>query len=316
MPKSADEVLIGLLSTSYKLDETGVASLKEEDGSFKDDALDHLTKLDADRVANLKGDVEKVKADNYSRGKREALEGLERELKDEFGIKDTDKKGKDLIKAIVAARTKAGEQLSEDAIKAHPAYLKLEEHANALPKTFEEKMKAREEEIRAEFKAERDFERVRASAMKTFKGMNPILPKNEDVANAQLTLLDQALKGLKYQLVEKDGEITDIVPMKADGSGRLEDAHGHPVKFEALIKTIGAKYFEFAEGDQREGADDPNRKGKESGKGGDTKAFDPKTSAEYAKAWAEIDQSGKSLAEKRELWNALKEAGKRNGVAS
>ena len=313
---TAEEVLTGLLSTSYKLDETGVTSLKEEDGSFKADALDHLTKMDADRVAALKGDVEKVKADTYSRGKREALEGLERELKDEFGIKATDKKGKDLIREILASRTKGGDPLTEETVKAHPLYLKLEEHANALPKTFEEQIKAREEAIRAEFKAERDFDRVRASAMRTFKGMNPILPKNEDVANAQLTLLDQALKGLKYQLVEKDGEIADIVPMKADGSGRLEDAHGHPVKFEALIKTIGAKYFEFAEGEQREGADDPNRKGKESGKGGGDKAFDPKTVAEYADEWQRITDTEKEPAKRRELYDKLKEAGKRNGVAS
>jgi hypothetical protein len=32
--------------------------------------------------------------------------------------------------------------------------------------------------------------------------------------------------------------------------------------------------------------------------------------------WEEISSSGKTLSEKRELWNALKEAGKRNGVAS
>lgn len=313
---TAEEVLTGLLSTSYKLDETGVASLKEEDGSFKDDALDNLTKMDVERVANLRNDGEKVRAETYSRGKREALEGLERELRDEFGIKATDKKGKDLIKAIVAERTKGGDTLTEETVKAHPLYLKLEEHANALPKTFEEQLKAREAEVRAEFKAERDFDRVRASAMKVFKGMNPILPKNEDVANAQLTLLDQALKGLKYQLVEENGEIVDIVPMKADGSGRLEDAHGHPVKFEALIKATGAKYFEFAEGDQREGADDPNRKGKESGKGGDTKAFDPKTVDQYAAEWQRITDTEKDLTKRRELLDKLKEAGKRNGVAS
>ena len=313
---TAEEVIKGLLSTSYKVDETGVASLMNEDGSFKDEALDHFIQLDAQKVASLKGDREKDKAESYSRGKREALEGLERELKDEFGIKATDKKGKDLIREILASRTKGGDPLTEETVKAHPLYLKLEEHANALPKTFEEKMKAREEEVRAEFKAERDFDRVRASAMRTFKAMNPRLPKNEEVANAQLTLLDQALKGLKYQLVEKDGEIADIVPMKADGSGRLEDAHGHPVKFEALIKTIGAKYFEFAEGEQREGADDPNRKGKESGKGGGDKAFDPKTVEQYANEWQRITDTVRDLAERRDQLDKLREAGRRNGVAS
>jgi len=70
---TAEEVLTGLLSTSYKLDETGVSSLKEEDGSFKDDALDNLTKTDVERVANLRNDGAKVRAETYSRGKRETL---------------------------------------------------------------------------------------------------------------------------------------------------------------------------------------------------------------------------------------------------
>jgi hypothetical protein len=313
---TAEEVLTGLLSTSYKLDETGVSSLMNEDGSFKDDALDNLTKMDVERVANLRNDGEKVRAETYSRGKREALEGLERELRDEFGIKATDKKGKDLIKAIVAERTKGGDTLTEETVKAHPLYLKLEEHANALPKTYEEKVKAREEELRAEFKAERDFGRVQARAIQIFKALKPVLSSDPEKAAAHMSLLENAIKAGKYQVVEEDGEIKDIVPMKADGTGRLEDAHGHPVKFEAHVKTIANKYYEFAEGDQREGADDPNRKGKESGKGGDTKAFDPKTVDQYAAEWQRITDTEKDLTKRRELLDKLKEAGKRNGVAS
>ena len=312
---TAEEINNGILSTIFKLDETGVASLKEEDGSFKPDALDNLVNLHAGHIANLRTEADGLVSSKAAAVKAETSKWWEKSLKEEFGIKDTDKTGRDLIKVIIA-KSKGSDTMTEEAIKAHPLYLSLAEHANKLPPTYEEKIKAREDEIRAEFKAERDFDRVRASAMRTFKGMNPILPKNEDVANAQLTLLDQALKGLKYQLVEKDGEIADIVPMKADGSGRLEDAHGHPVKFEALIKTIGAKYFEFAEGEQREGADDPNRKGKESGKGGGDKAFDPKTVEQYANEWQRITDTVRDLAERRDQLDKLREAGRRNGVAS
>lgn len=312
MPKTAEEVTNGILSTIYKLDEQGVASLKEEDGSFKDDAIDFLIKQDAERVATLRGDVDKVKAERYSQGKREALEALEKELRDEFGVKTTDAKGKELVKAIVAARIQSATTLTDDQVKAHPLYLELEKHTAALPKTIEEKVKEAEEKVRSEFKAERDQRTVLSKAIATLKAMNPVLPKNEVIANAQLSLLENAVKSGKYQLVEKDGEIVDIVPMKADGSGRLEDAHGHPVKFETHIKELASRMYEFHDSDDRAGADDPNKVGG-SGKGKGDGAFDPKTQAEYAKLFADIEKLP-DIKERVAKFNELKEAAKRNGV--
>lgn len=312
MPKTAEEVTNGILSTIYKLDEQGVASLKEEDGSFKDDAIDFLIKQDAERVATLRGDVDKVKAERYSQGKREALEALEKELRDEFGVKTTDARGKELVKAIVAARIQSATTLTDDQVKAHPLFLELEKHTAALPKTIEEKVREAEEKVRSEFKAERDQRTVLSKATATFKAMNPVLSKNEVVASAQLSLLENAVKSGKYQLVEKDGEIVDIVPMKADGSGRLEDAHGHPVKFETHIKELASRMYEFHDSDDRAGADDPNKVGG-SGKGKGDGAFDPKTQAEYAKLFSDIEKLP-DIKERVAKFNELKEAAKRNGV--
>ena len=68
MPKTAEEVLTGVLSTTLKLDEAGVASLKEEDGSFKDDAPDTVSKLYSTHINTVKGDVDAAKRERYSHG--------------------------------------------------------------------------------------------------------------------------------------------------------------------------------------------------------------------------------------------------------
>lgn len=317
MPKAAEDVLIGLLSTSYKLDEQGVASLKEEDGSWKDEAIDLLTQKDAERVATLRGDIDRVKTERYSQGKREALEALEKELRDEFGVKATDARGKDLIKAIIAAKVQGATTLTEEQVKAHPLYLKLEEEYGKVPKTIEEREKAVEERLRAEWKAERDLSTVLNRARQVFKGMNPILSKDEAKAAAQMSLLDNYLKGHKYDLVvDKDGQVTDVVVLKADGSGRLEDAHGHPVKFEALVKEGASKFYDFSEDEGRRGAPNPDRSGRGSSSTGDEGAYDPKTVAAYAELWEQVREKYTDLSERKVQLALLKEAGVRNGVAS
>lgn len=314
MPKTAEEVLIGLASTSFKLDEQGVAALKEADGSFKDDAIDHLIKLDAERVATLRGDSEKRAADSYSRGKRETMEELEKSLKEEYGVKANDVKGKDLIKAIIAEKAGTANTLSDDKVKTHQLYRQLEEHAANLEKATEAKVKETEERIRAEFNSVRDTESVLGKAIAIFKEMKPILPKNEEVARNQMSLLEQFVKGHKFQVTkDKDGNVTDIVPMKEDGTGRLEDSHGHAVKFDDLIKGGARKFYEFDDAQRKTGAPNPNSTGGTDKTGDDGDVYAPKNMAEYAQLHAQIMQSYTG-AERREQLNLLKEAAVQAGV--
>lgn len=313
MGKTAEEVLLGLLSTSLKLDDTGVTSLKEEDGSFKDDALEHLTKLDADRVAALRGDIEKVRSERYSQGKREAMEALEKELRGEFGIKDTDKRGKDLVKAIVAERIKAAEAMPEEKVKAHPLYIQLEEQLQAVPKTLEEKLKEREEALKTEFRHEQLMARLLEEGNTLFDAMNPVLSEDPVKARNQRKLLNDYLRGHKYNFAEKDGELT-IIPLKADGS-RLEDSHGHPVSFKDLLEQGARQFYDFHKGERKHSAPDPGKNGSGSGSGTDG-SWKLQTQSDYAKAWKEIDDSQEDFASKREKWNKLKEAGRAAGVVS
>lgn len=318
MSKTSEEVLNGLLSTSLKLDEQGVTALKEADGSWKDDALDLLLKADADRVTALKGDVDKLLTERGAKVKREVMEELERDLRDEFGVKDVPAKGKDLVKHIVQVRAKAGETLTEDQVKAHPLYLAIEEQTRAFPKTLEEKIKERETALKTEFKTKAQTQQAVAKGKTIFQGMRPILPKNAEVAAAQMTLLENHIASQPLQFVEDArGNLVDIIPMKADGSGRLEDAHGHPIKYEDFVRTGAARFFEFEQGERKNGAPDPNGTGNGGGGEGDGATYDPKTVSAYATAWQTINADvSMDMGEKVKQWALLKAAGVKNGVAS
>lgn len=321
MPKTTEEVLTGLLSTSYKLDEGRLSALKEADGSWKDEAIDFFAQEDQKRVTALRGDTEKLKGDSYSRGKREAMEALEKSLRDEFGIKDIQAQGVDLVKHIVSAKAKALETIPDERVKVHPLYLQLEEQARTLPVQFEEKLKQREGELKAEFETRVLMRQAADNAKTIFRSMNPILPKDPRVAEAQMTLLDNWLGQHKLEFVkDSNGNVTEIIPMKADGSGRLEDAHGHPVKYEEFVKNGAARFFEFAVGEQKGGAPDPNGMGRGNGGGGNgTGEYDPKSEADYARMHGEIMRAfsgADQLHERRKMLDKLKETAVRNGVVA
>ncbi len=312
MPKTADEVLVGVLSATLKVDDGRLSELKESDGAWKDDAIEKLAKLHADHVSSIRGDVDKLKQERYSQGKREALEALERDLREEFGVKDTDKRGKDLVKAIVGAAS-AANGITDDKVKTHPLYLKLEEEYGKLPTTFEQKLKQREEELRAEFEAERTLSSALEAGHVVFQGMNPVLPKDPAVAKNQMRLLDDWIRSHKYTTIEEGGQ-RKFVPMKPDGSGRMTDDHGHNMTFDDLVRQGARMYFEFAVGERKGSGPDPDRTGKASS--GGEKGRDPKTQAEYAAAWQAINDSPMTPAEKVAAWAELKEAGKRSGVVA
>lgn len=316
--KTADEILSGLLSKSLNIDATGVAELKESDGTgWKDEALDQLLKKDTDRIAAIRNDLKQQKNDQYLRGKREVMEAFESEVRSEHGIEDPELKGKDLVNAIVAKKVQAAGTLSDEKVKTHPLFLQQADQVKNMPKAIEDAIKAKEEALRTEFKEERTTSRIMERGKAIFKGMNPMLPKNEAVAQAQMTLLDNFLKAGKYQVVEKDGEITDIFVMEADGSGRLKDGHGNEVTFDSFVKGGASRYFEFAEGEAKTGAPDPAKTGESSTKvNGNGAAFDPKTVSDYAKEWGRIDREISDPAERQAAWASLKEAGIKNGVAS
>lgn len=310
MPKTADEVLMGVLSTTLKLDEQGVAALKEADGSWKDDADQVLLARDAERIDLLRKDVDTKLEERYSRGKRETMEALEKQLRDEFGVKATDKRGVELIKAIVAEKVQATGGLDENKVKTHPLYQKLEEELQKAPLTLEEKLKAREQELRDEFKRERQKTLVWEHASQVLQEMQPNLPEDPIVARNQLSLLRRFVEEHAFDVAE--GDELAITPLKKDGT-RLEDKHGHAVKFNQFIQDAARQFYTFKQPGAGGGAPDPNRTGGGGSGAGDDGGAKLASMSDYAREWARINNEFPQ-SEKPAKWRELKDRAKEAGL--
>lgn len=311
MGKQAEEVLVGLLSSAYKLDNDGVAGLKEPDGSFKDDAIDELLKKDTERVATLRGEVDKLKDEQFSYGRRKALEELEKSLRDEYGYKDATKKGKELIDAIIAERLKASSGTDEEKVKTHPLFRQLEEKVVGLPKAIEEAVKAREAELQAAFETERHSALVLDEAEAEFDALRPVLSSNPTVAANQKRDFLEKVRSLKFQVSVKDGK-ADIVPLDAEGKKRMEDNHGHAVPFRDLIRALVTERFDMHKAEERSGGPNPDRVGKRSEDAGGK--FKLASKKDYIEAWGHIERTVSDLRERERQWAELKAQAKEAGV--
>lgn len=246
-----EELLIAFMSKTLNMDNESVAELlykKSDDGKItkelNPDALNGFLAKDAERIAKVKPagkskDAKETDFDNgYKAAEKKISEKWEKQLREEFGITDAEAKGD---KLITLAKTTAAEAkpLENDKVKVHPLYLALEKKAA-------EDLAAKETEFNntlteREAAAKRN-ERVRTNKGKgreILKGLNPVLPKNQTVADNQINDFVKKLEAYDYE-----GEGDDPIVMK-DGK-RLEDQHGHPVRLSSLVKEQAAGYFEFA----------------------------------------------------------------------
>lgn len=283
MPKTADDVLGGLLSTAYQLDEEAVAELKESDGSYKDDAIDTLKKKDAERIQAIKGDKEAYGEKRYGEAKAEVLGKFEADLRKEFGFEDQTKRGKELVKELIAMREKAASSTDEAKIKASKEYRAIETKLAEEEAKFEQRLADKEAEVVARFQGEQDTRTVLDEAAVIFDAWQPVLPGDaEKAANQRRIFLDQ-LRGFKFKVTRTDGK-ADILPMKLDGTSRMEDDHGHPITLRQLVESRAAMLFDKRVSEDRSGAPDPNTIGGKSSGGGSGKYPATMTRAEHFKA--------------------------------
>jgi hypothetical protein len=310
----AKDILVGLLSSAYKLDEQGVAGLQQPDGSFKDEALDELLKLDQTRVATLKGepaDVQKIKDEYLGFGKRKALEDLEKTLRTEYGYKDATKQGKELIDAIIADKLKAATGSIDDKVKVHPLFLEKEQQVANLPKAIEEAVQAKEAELRGVFEEQRHQGVVASEAEVLFDELRPVLSKDARVAaNQKRDFLEKVRSG-KFKVSEKDGTM-EIVPMSPDGQKRLEDNHGHAIPFKEYIRALVTERFDLHQSEDRSAGTAPGKvKGGDSDRGASAKLANK---ADYVREWGRIESEEKDLKVRAEKWAALKASAKEAGI--
>lgn len=259
MKAAEKDLILQFFGKTLNLTAEEVAPLFEKKGDeeeLKPDALKFLLEKDVARVKTMKDEVATVQKESFDKGYKkaqgEALSKFEKEIKEQYGV-NSQKQGADLIAEIVTAKAAPG-SITDDAVKTHALYLKLEkemnEKAEAVKKEWEGKLNERETQIARE----KVLSSVISKADKIVADGKFILPKDAEKAKNQKQLLVNELN--QYTFEEKNGEMLIL----KDGK-RVEDAHGAPVKFDDLVKNTASKYWDSETGPARQGSggsNDPN----------------------------------------------------------
>lgn len=248
------ELINGILSKSVNMDDTGVASLYNEDGTLKDDSLTNVLSVFEGHIQKIKSEgTKKTFDDGYKKGQSESLTKLERDFLEKTGYK-SEKKGVELFLDYSAEVQKKAGTIDEDTIKKQPYVLRMVEE-------FENKLKATREDgenklkqFQSEIIKKETLGKVLNKAETLFQTLKPILPKEPAKAKAQIELFLEKLSAYEYEI--KD----DIVIISKDGK-LLEDKYGHAIKFDTLVRDAADKYFDFQVTDPKSSPGNENGSG-------------------------------------------------------
>ena len=240
-------IITGLLSKAYNQDTGKIAELLKNGEELSEEQqteiLNKILELDTQRVENIKKSVSTKEfiEQGYNKAKKEVLTKFEDELKAKFGI-ESDKTGQDLVDFIVSEKAEkggSGEGLTEDAIKRSKFYQDLESKSkkelNELKTTYEKQIA----DINNGHNYEKTFSEVSQKALTIFNGLNPILPQSKTVADNQVKIFVDSLKGFKFE--KQDDR---IVVMDSEGKV-VQDGHGNSRSFEDIVKEQASGLFEF-----------------------------------------------------------------------
>ena len=243
------DILNGFLQKAYNLPENEVAETlfkKSDDGSFttelKEDALDALLRLDADRVAKLAKPVDTTEVYNKAVKKTEAeVHGTwEKRLREAYPAVDPDKKlkGDELLSAVKAAQQQSS-SYDPNQVKKTDEYLSLERQMREALEAKEQEYAAKVQEVQTQFQRQQVWGDMSKVIREKFMGMNPVLP--EDQAKAQRLVDDFVAKFRDYEWQKtEDGR---ILPLQ--NGQRINNQHGHAMFLEDLVSGTGNLYFDF-----------------------------------------------------------------------
>lgn len=274
------KLLTGLLSKAYKLDNGKIEELFNAEGATSESVETSLLETDAQRVATLKtisADSKEGFNQGYAKAKKEEREKFENELRTEFGL-DSTTTGLDLVKEIVAAKagSSTGGEVTEDAVKKHPAFLEMERGFKKQLTDKDTEHATKVQELENSSKKNETFYGVRQQAVDLLQSFKPVESKNPTVASNLKNMFAESLKSYDFE-AQADGSYLVL----KDGK-RYDDAHGHAVDFKDVVKQIAGNFYEFEEnsGGSNGGNDNDKDKGKTGGAGA-AKTF--KTQEEYDK---------------------------------
>lgn len=274
------EILRGVLANAYKMADGEVSELLEKTDVAE--ITNTILEKDKSRIS----DLGKTKfQDGYKKAKGEALTDFEKSLREKYKVSDETLQGESLIETIVtnnvteATKGNDGKKgtITEDEIKKHPLYLKLEaDKAKAVADNTKE-WEAKLTEAQSGFQKANVFSTVKDKALSMLSGDNYVLPEDAEIAENQKSWFLKDLTGFEYERTD-DG---NTYPIK-DGK-RIEDAHGHAVTLDEFLKGKLAKSFPIKINNGGANAGNNNNAGANGGSSGSGAIGKPKNIDELSK---------------------------------
>lgn len=248
MNKLLLEFLIAFLGTTLNLDKTAVASLLNEDGTPKPEALKTLTDADAARVAAINAKGTEQFDNGYKKAEKTVLAKLEKEIKEKFKLTASDKQGLELIEEVIETTKPApGKEkvITDDDVMKHPKYKELQLKADADLKKTKEELEGKLTETQAAQKKKETFDKVKAQALIQLEGMHPIFSTDPVKAANQKAIFLKELDTFEFD-VKDDGTITVLKDKII-----YKNAHENIVSFKDLTKEIADKYYDYKKAEDR-----------------------------------------------------------------
>lgn len=214
----------------------GVASLINEDGEVKADALSVLLSKDKEKVETLKGDKKSSFDDGYKKATSEILSKRDKELKEAYGL-SSDSKGIDLVKEIIASNTKSVE--GGDVTKSRE-YIEMVEQKDKESLEALQELQSKWDAEKLEIERERTFSEVGNKALSILEELNPILSADAVKAGNQRKLFIDLVKSASNY------RVSDLGIEVLDNEGNIKQTeHGHRVKFTDHVISVANGIFDF-----------------------------------------------------------------------
>lgn len=227
-----------------------------EGEELKEDYADIILEADKARIQKLKDERTQYHDTGFKKAEKQFKSYAEETFKKLTGYSGSE----DNFEAMFATWHEAEKkklvknvEVSEDAVKKHPAYIALE--TERIPKTEYEKLQKDFDEFKTTQQRERVMGVVTDSAWSVVSAKNPILSENPQVADNRRRDFLAKFAGYDYDL--NDGK---IIVIDKDGK-RVEDAHGNPKTFDAFVMDLAVLNFDFrAQGDKGQAGNKPGEK--------------------------------------------------------
>ena len=258
-----------------------------EKQTIKDNAIDELLRLDAERVkihkAASNDALTAMHDKGYKKAQGETLAKFEQSLKEEFGVGESKAQGSELVKEIINKISK-DTQLDDNKVKLHPLYIQLEKKLGSeyVAKADHERIVEEYNGYKSKVEKEKVLAVVKSDALRVFLDLKPVLSKDPAKAVRQQSNFLRELETYEYE-VQADG--SHIIKVAGN---RYDNKHGHPVAFKDFVKEVADQFFDFEV--------QPERGSPEHAEGKDKNILTPQSEEEYRIAIATESDPAKRVA--------------------